>query len=197
MGFSAIFATLFLAELPDKTSLAALALVSRYRALVVWVASSLALVSQTVLALAAGRVLALVPKKPLTLIEAALFVVLAVWILKESLEDPAKSHADEGAPPKRRGWSALPRIFVLVFVAEFMDLTQVATATFAANHPTRIWLVGVAAALALVSANAVVVSIGGMVLRKIRGAYLQRAAGLLFAIIGISLAASVWHVQIV
>ncbi len=52
--FGAVFAVIFLAELPDKTALAALVLATRYRPLPVFVGAALALTVQSAVAVAAG-----------------------------------------------------------------------------------------------------------------------------------------------
>lgn len=176
--FLLIFGTVFLAELPDKTSLAAMALGSRYQALPVWVGGSLALLVQTVIALGAGRLMGLMPGSILKWIEVILFWAFALWMFKRGTEDePEVGHTSHG--------SVLARAFLLVFVAEFGDLTQVATAVWASRLPHQILLVGSAAALALVLANGISTYAGKQLRRWIASTWIARGASALFFLIGL------------
>lgn len=89
-----IFGTIFLAEIPDKTSLMTITLMGRLPVRLVWGGAALALIAQTVLALTAGRLLAFVPKLPLTIIEVLLLLGFAVWLWRESNESPAAEQKD-------------------------------------------------------------------------------------------------------
>ncbi|MEO8798891.1 MAG: TMEM165/GDT1 family protein, partial [Polyangiaceae bacterium] len=57
--FVTVFGIIFIAELPDKTTLAALVLATRHKPLAVLVGASLALTVQSLFAVGAGRLLAL------------------------------------------------------------------------------------------------------------------------------------------
>ena len=58
------FATIFVAELPDKTMLATIVLSARFkRPLPVWIGAALALTLQMVIAVTAGRLLGLLPDR--------------------------------------------------------------------------------------------------------------------------------------
>lgn len=177
-----MFCSLYLAELPDKTSLATLALLKRRPALFVWIGSALALVVQTVLAVTAGRVLALVPRRPLSWLEIVLFLAFAVWLWKESGEQAAES-----TDKPHRGVRGNPIIqtFSLVFAAEFLDLTQMATMTFASREPHHLVIIGLVAALALLLANATIILGGRALVNRVPGGWLERIAAVIFALIGI------------
>lgn len=178
--FFLIFGTVFLAELPDKTSLATMALGTRYQALPVWVGGSLALLAQTVIALVAGRLLGLMPVSILKWIEVILFWAFALWMLKRgSEEEPEVGNTAKG--------SVMARAFLLVFVAEFGDLTQVATALWASRLPHQIILVGAAAALALVLANGISTYAGRQLTRWIASTWIARGASALFFLIGLAI----------
>ncbi len=191
-----MFFSLYLAELPDKTSLATLALLRRHRALWVWLGSASALVAQTVLALTAGRLLALVPQRPLTWLEILLFLGFAIWLWKESGEE---DEAPESAPrvASRRALPVIGQTFLFVFVAEFLDLTQMATMAFAAKHPHNLVILGAMASLALVAANATVVLFGQVILARISGMWLQRIAALLFGVIAVGMGIAQFGLSIV
>lgn len=177
--FVVIFGTVFLAELPDKTSLATMTLGSRYRALPVWIGGSLALLAQTVIALVAGRLLGLMPHPILKIIEVTLFWVFALWMLKRDPEPEGS-----GSLVTSRG-AVLGRAFLLVFIAEFGDLTQMATALWASRLPHQIILVGVAAGLALVLANGISTYAGKQLTRWIASTWIARGASAIFFVIGL------------
>ena len=69
------FAVVFIAELPDKTALAALLLSTKYRARDVILGAGLAFVVQTIVAVAAGSVLTLLPVKPIQIAAGLGFLV--------------------------------------------------------------------------------------------------------------------------
>ncbi|MDA8193152.1 MAG: TMEM165/GDT1 family protein [Thermaerobacter sp.] len=175
-----MFSSLFLVELPDKTSLAAITLAARGRALEVWLGASAALIVQTAVAVAFGRVLAYLPVLWVHVGEALLFIGFAVWVWRASAENETL-----GARSQQPGRTA-GRAFLVVLAAEFGDLTQFATAGWAARFPTHVLLVGVVAAIALVTASALSVTAGQWLLRVISARWLQRAAALIFLGVGVA-----------
>ncbi|MEW5738846.1 MAG: TMEM165/GDT1 family protein [Myxococcota bacterium] len=73
--------------------------------------------------------------------------------------------------------------FASVFLAELGDKTQLATLSFATSQPSRL-SVFVGAALALIATTAIAVLAGEALTRWISPRALQRAAGVLFLVIG-------------
>ena len=59
--FATVYGVIFFAELPDKTALAALVLATRHRPLPVFLGASLAFTLQSIIAVAAGSLLAQLP----------------------------------------------------------------------------------------------------------------------------------------
>jgi putative Ca2+/H+ antiporter (TMEM165/GDT1 family) len=76
--FLSVFGVIFLAELPDKTALAALVLATKYRPLPVFLGAALALTVQSLVAVAAGGLLSLLPSHPVHIGAGILFLVFAV-----------------------------------------------------------------------------------------------------------------------
>ena len=180
-----MFVSLYAAELPDKTSLVTLALVGRHRGVLVWAGASSALIIQTVVALTAGRLLALVPKRPLVWVEVLLFLGFAIWMWHEA----AESEAPEANAPAVRGrpMGVMAQVFGLVFLAEFLDLTQMATVAYASHYAHHLWLLGAVASAALILANGTVVLFGDTVLKRISGLWLQRGAAIVFGLVAVIL----------
>ncbi len=117
-----------------------------------------------------------------------LFLGCAVlmWIRKEEADD---EHGAKAA--KQRGFLAsMVSAFVVVFVAEWGDLTQIATAGFQAKYGA--WLIIFAASsLALWTVAALAVFVGNRAGKLFDRQLTQRVAALVFVVIGVLLIAGV------
>src|SRR5579884_3431759 len=129
--FLSVFCVVFVAELPDKTALAALVLATRHRPAPVLLGAATALTIQSVVAVVAGQLVSLLPRRPVHLFAGGLFVVSAVlmWRRKEESGEDAEDGAGD-----RGFWRSAWLVFAVVFVAEWGDLTQLATAALAARY---------------------------------------------------------------
>jgi putative Ca2+/H+ antiporter (TMEM165/GDT1 family) len=184
-----VFAVIFLSELPDKTALASLILGARYRPAWVFAGVAAAFAVHVGLAIAAGSVLALLPHRPLEVVVAGLFAVGAVLLLR-GRRDGGDEHVElHGRKPGfwRVAWTS----FAVILVAEFGDLTQIATATFAARYHDPV-SVGVGAVLALWAVAALAIAGGRGLLKVIPLTWITRVAAVVMLVLaGISLAAAV------
>lgn len=174
----------FVAELPDKTALAALVLASRNAAMPVFVGTAAALTVQSAVAVAAGQLVSLLPPGVVHLVAGAVFLVSAVvmWLRKPDDEEAAATADKPGF------WRTAWLVFVVVFIAEWGDLTQIATAALAARYAAPLAVfVGSTAALWSVSAIAVVV--GNRAGKLLSPRVTQKVAAVLFAVVGAALLA--------
>lgn len=149
------FATVFPAELPDKTMIATVVLVARYRRpLWVWLGAVGAFTLHVTVAVAAGSVIGLLPERVVGAVVAAMFAVGAIVLFRSARADRT-AVADAEAAARVTPRAALLGSFGLVAVAEWGDLTQLATAGLAArsDDPIAVWI-GALAALASVAAIA-------------------------------------------
>jgi putative Ca2+/H+ antiporter (TMEM165/GDT1 family) len=170
-------------ELPDKTFVATLVLATRYRPLAVWVGVGLAFAVQTVVAVTLGRVIAELPHRPVTAVAAALFLVGGIVLLhgaRRADEEEAETEAEfagKAAAPAT-GLRAVTTSFLILFVAEWGDLSQLLTAGLVVRggHPVSVFI-GAWAALLLVSAVGAVA--GRWLLRRMRLATIRRVGGIL------------------
>ncbi len=80
-------------------------------------------------------------------------------------------------------WKLIGTTFLAVFVAELGDKTQLAALSFSASGSSR-WSVFFGASLALVASTAIAVAAGESLTRVISPRTLQRAAGVLFLLLG-------------
>jgi len=175
-----VFVVIFLAELPDKTSLTALVLATRQPPARVWLGSAVAFAAQTVLSVAAGTLIALVPAAVVRVVSGVAFLAFAVLMWRR-VDEPEVAAARSAAAVT--GIGAVAQAAVLVFLAEFGDLTQLATASLEA-HLRRPLFVGLAAWLGLVAAAAVAVVAGNRLGAIVPGRRLQQIAALVFAAVG-------------
>jgi putative Ca2+/H+ antiporter (TMEM165/GDT1 family) len=183
-----VFAVVFPAELPDKTALASLILGSRYRPSWVFAGVAAAFAVHVGLAIAAGSLLALLPHRPLEIIIAALFALGAVLLLRGR-----RGGDDEHIQVRGRQagfWRVAATSFTVILVAEFGDLTQIATATLAARYHDPA-AVATGAVLALWAVAALAITGGRGLLKIIPITWISRiAAVIMLAMAGLSLAAA-------
>jgi putative Ca2+/H+ antiporter (TMEM165/GDT1 family) len=144
----ATFAVIFPAELPDKSTIAALVLGTKYKPSHVYIGVVLAFAAQVVIAVAAGSLLVLLPHRLLQIVVGVMFAVGAVLIIRErGGEDEAEARVRSVAAT-RPLWKVSLTSFTVVFLAEFGDLTQIATANLVAKFGNPI-SVGIGSVLAL------------------------------------------------
>lgn len=187
------FGVVFLAELPDKTALASLVLATKYRPWPVFTGAAAGFTVQVGLALAAGALLSLLPHRVFEGIVAGVFLLGALFIFRHSDEGPTDSEADEAAKTAHQSasmWRAVLTSFTVITVAEFGDLTQIATANLAAKYE---WLpVGIGALAALCAVAALAIVGGQALLRVIPFKLIVRAAALvMLALAAISLVSAI------
>jgi len=180
-----VFAAVFLAELPDKTMFATLLLSTRYRSRsAVWAGVSVAYVGHVVVASVLGGFLSRLPREPVQATIGGLFVAAGLWVLWSS-RGTEREESDANAVPDRVTWR---RTFIVaastVGVAEFADITQLATAGFAASTGRPI-AVGIGAAAALVSVSGLAVLAGRWLVSRVPLRFVQRGAGVLFIALGV------------
>jgi Ca2+/H+ antiporter, TMEM165/GDT1 family len=176
-----VFTVVLLAELPDKTAIATLVLATRHKAWVVFAASASALVLQSAVAVAAGGLLAALPRRPVALTTGLVFFVSAVVMWRKHEEPPASDGAS--GPPLPDGRAFL-RVFTVIFAAEWGDLTQLGTAALAARYARPI-AVFVGSTLALWCVAGLAAFAGHRAKGSLDARLVQRAAAVLFALVGV------------
>jgi putative Ca2+/H+ antiporter (TMEM165/GDT1 family) len=184
--FGTVFTVIFVAELPDKTALAAVVLATRYRPLPVFLGAALALAIQSAVAVAAGGILSLLPERSVHIGAGILFLVSAVimWRRKEEAEESTKA-GDDRKPSFLRAFAST---FGVVFVAEWGDLTQLGTAALAARYKSPL-LVFSAATLALWAVTGLAVILGNRAGKWLKPETTKKVAAGVFAILGVALVA--------
>jgi Ca2+/H+ antiporter, TMEM165/GDT1 family len=158
------FGLVFAAELPDKTALASLILGSKYRPGYVYVGVAAAFAVHVVLAIVAGSLLALLPHRVLQIIVAVLFAAGAVFLIRGTKDADEVVTADKESPPTF--WRVAATSFLVIFVAEFGDLTQIVIVNLAARYHDPL-VVGGSALLALLAVAGLAVAGGRGLLRLV------------------------------
>ena len=104
--FLSVFAVVFVAELPDKTTLTALVLATKHKAFPVFVGAALALAVQSAIAVIAGSLLARLPAQPVRIGAGLVFLVSAVVMWRRRNEPPPTAPEEEAAGGRRAppGW---------------------------------------------------------------------------------------------
>src|SRR3954464_13051266 len=178
-----VFALIFPAELPDKTFIATLVLSLRYPGWPVFVGVAAAFVVQTVVAVAAGGLISLLPARPVHAVTAVLFAIGALLMLRskrEAVEEEREVTAELAEePPTASFRRAALTSFGVLFAAEWGDLSQVLTASFAAKYGDAA-AVFVGALLALWVVCGLAILGGRALLRVVPLDWVRRAAAIAF-----------------
>lgn len=153
------FGAIFLVELPDKTFLATLVLATKYRPILVWIGVGLAFTVQTAIAVALGQAASLLPEEVVRSASVVLFLAGAAILIREGRShqvDTGEEYAEKARPV--HGVRAVGASFLVLFAAEWGDLSQLLTLSLVAKYEAPVSVfVGALGALLVVSGLAVLV----------------------------------------
>jgi putative Ca2+/H+ antiporter (TMEM165/GDT1 family) len=166
------FAAIFVVELPDKTFIAALVLSTRYRGLLVWIGVGLAFLVQTLIAVTVGKAVTFLPTDVVHAVAAVIFLVGAIVLARAAPRADAEELETEEefaakATATKTGGAAVLASFLVLFAAEWGDLSQLLTISLVGKYdePVAVFI-GAWGALLAVSGLAVVA--GRLLLRRVR-----------------------------
>jgi putative Ca2+/H+ antiporter (TMEM165/GDT1 family) len=161
---AAVFPIIFIGELPDKTMFASLVLSTKGQPRSVWLGAALAFGLHVVIAVTIGVALFhFLPHRVVSGVVAGMFLIGALLALSEARAKADEEIVKEEVATKRR---VLTTSFLVIFLAEWGDLTQILTANLAARYHNPL-SVGVGAALALWTVAGLAVVGGQSLLRFI------------------------------
>jgi putative Ca2+/H+ antiporter (TMEM165/GDT1 family) len=176
-------------ELPDKTFVATLVLSTRYRPLPVYVGVLAAFGVQCLIAVLAGTLISQLPRQPVEFVAAALFAIGAVVLVRgarqgETTEEQAEAeYAGKLADP-RSGWRAVTASFLVLFTAEWGDLSQLLTAGLVASgQPPVPVFFGAWFGLAVVSGLAIL--LGRWLLKRVKLSLVRYVGATVCAILAV------------
>ena len=182
----AVFPVIFLGELPDKTMFATLVLASRGHPRAVWLGAAGGFLVHVVIATTIGvGLFHLVPKRLLEAIVAVMFLLGAFFAIREDPEDEIEFVDREVATHGRSAATA----FVVIFIAEWGDLTQILTANLAAHYNSAL-SVGLGAVLALWAVALIAVVGGQSLMRFVNVKVLHRCMAVVLVVLSVIAATS-------
>ncbi len=200
-GFTAGLLLITLSELGDKTFFIAAILAMRHPRRWVFAGATTALFTMTVLSVLIGQVATMFPQQYVNGVAAALFLGFGLKLLYDAFKMSGRqglaheqANAQKAVEQKEKGvlvWSVravVVEAFMLTFVGEWGDRTQIATITLAAaNHPGGV-IIGATLGHAICAAIAVVC--GKLLVGRISERLLVGAGGVLFILFGVVAALS-------
>jgi Ca2+/H+ antiporter, TMEM165/GDT1 family len=150
------FLAIFVVELPDKTFLATLVLATKYRPILVWIGVGLAFTVQTIVAVLLGHAVSFLPDDVVHAVAGVIFLAGGIILIREGRSHQAADGQDV-ATKDVHGLRAVLASFLVLFAAEWGDLSQLLTISLVAKYqePASVF-VGALGALLVVSGLAVV-----------------------------------------
>jgi putative Ca2+/H+ antiporter (TMEM165/GDT1 family) len=168
----------FLAEIGDKSQIVCMTLAARHRGLPVLMGAVIAFAVLNLLAVIFGVIIAhTIPEIYVVIVVAILFLLFGLQSLFSGQENSNQDKA-----PKISSHHLLITAFLMIFIAEFGDKTQIAVAGLSTRYDAAgIWL---GATMALVATSGLAVWVGRGLLQLIPVHLIHRLSGIVFILIG-------------
>ncbi|MEH1868043.1 MAG: TMEM165/GDT1 family protein [Nostoc sp.] len=196
-AFTAGLLLITVSELGDKTFFIAVILAMHHPRRLVFIGVTAALAAMTILSVLFGQAVSLLPKAYIHYAEIVLFLAFGIKLLYDASKmssavcdtevvqeaEAAVKKADLELPKKKTSLAIVIEAFILTFMAEWGDRTQIATIALAAgNNPIGV-TIGAILGHAICAAIAV---IGGkMIAGRISERQLTFVGGCLFLVFGV------------
>jgi Ca2+/H+ antiporter, TMEM165/GDT1 family len=180
---AAVLPAIFIAELPDKSMFASLVMASRGRPFMVWLGTATAFAVHVVIAVSVGvSLFKILPREAVDVVVAVLFGVSAVTAFVAAFA--AEEHQQE-IIAEHRAHRVFATAFVVIFLAEWGDLTQVLTANLAVRYGSAL-SVGLGATVALWAVSGLAVLGGHGLLARLPARGLRLATGAVLAALAVA-----------
>lgn len=196
-AFTAALLLITVSELGDKTFFIAVILAMHHPRRLVFIGVTAALAAMTILSVLFGQAVSLLPKVYIHYAEIALFIAFGIKLLYDASKmssaacdtevveeaEAAVKQADSQLPKRKTSLAIIIEAFVLTFMGELGDRTQIATIALAAgNNPIGV-TIGAILGHAICAAIAV---IGGkMIAGRISERQITFIGGCLFLVFGV------------
>ncbi len=171
-----------LAEIGDKTQLLALLLAARFRKPVPILIAILAatLINHGLSAVLGQWITTVLSPEVLIWVLSLGFIGMAAWMLiPDELDDETASIN------KWQKFGVLGATFILFFLAEIGDKTQIATVALAARYDSIVWVMA-GTTVGMMLANAPAVFVGNKLADKLPIALIHKIGAAIFLVIGVS-----------
>jgi putative Ca2+/H+ antiporter (TMEM165/GDT1 family) len=184
-------------EIGDKTFFIAMILAMQHSRRLVFAGAMAALAAMTMLSVGVGQFASLLPENYVHYGEIVLFTIFGFKLLYDATQMPSETcdvavvgeakevveKAEKQIKDQKNTWAILLEAFVLIFVAEWGDRTQIATIALAAEkNPIG---VSIGAILGHAICAVIAVTSGRMLAGQITERQLTAAGGCLFIIFGV------------
>ncbi len=182
--FLSTFSVIFLAELPDKTALATLLLASKGGRLPVFSGVALAFLIQCVIAVGVGNWIGKLSPIWVKGGTGILFLIFALMSYRKLTEEEENGTERDSEEPQAGFLMHASKAFMVIFLAEWGDLTQLTTASLSARYPSEPAVIFTASLLALWSVTAIAVILGQKLTRWVSPKRLLAGSAALFGFMG-------------
>jgi putative Ca2+/H+ antiporter (TMEM165/GDT1 family) len=181
-AFLLSFGVIFLAELGDKSQLMALAFATRFPAIPVLIAITIATLIVHLASVALGATVALaLPTNVIAIVAGLAFLVFAGWTRRGDRLD----EGDEEKARRDARRSVIVTVGTAFFLAELGDKTMLATITLATNHGALgTWLGSTAG---MVAADAIAIAGGKVLGTRLPERAIRIGAAVAFVVFGLIL----------
>jgi Ca2+/H+ antiporter, TMEM165/GDT1 family len=181
LAFASAFAAVFVLELPDKTTALTIVLASRFPSRAVLAGAAVAFAVQSVLVVALGSAITLLPDRIVAGTIAVLFAVGAVLLFRESLGDDSDADGASSTAGPTTFLRAAAMSFGMLALTELGDASQITGIGVAARYASPI-AVGLGYFAAMMSVSLLALFVGRKLRDRVPTHFIQRGAAAVFAI---------------
>jgi putative Ca2+/H+ antiporter (TMEM165/GDT1 family) len=186
--FFSTFGLIFVAELPDKTAFATLLMATQGNPRSIFAGVAAAFLVQSAIAVCFGSFFTKLPPEWIHLGAGILFLLFAFMAWRRNLDadhdtETSATHAS-GVSKTETFWQTASKSFVVIFIAEWGDLTQLASASLTAKYQAPL-IIFSASTLALWTVTAIAIVLGNRLQKSLNTQLLTRLAAIAFACVGI------------
>jgi putative Ca2+/H+ antiporter (TMEM165/GDT1 family) len=179
---AAVFPVIFIGELPDKSVFASIVMATHGRPFSVWLGAAAAFAVHVAIAVTVGVALfRILPQQVIDFVVAGLFALSAVAAFIAAREGDER---DEEIVEQHHAGRVVGTAFIVIFLAEWGDLTQVLTANAAVRYESAL-SVAIGATLALWSVSALAVIGGHGLLGRLPTRPLRLGTGVVLSVLAV------------
>jgi Ca2+/H+ antiporter, TMEM165/GDT1 family len=187
-AFGTVALTIFIAELTDKDAFLLIALSTRVRARLVFLAGAVAFVFTTTVIIALGSALiAVVPVYWVRLVGGVVMIGYGLWQARGLVGMGAVAEEESRIEKAKSAWKTFAAMVAGLALLDLAgDATEVLTIVFVARFPNPVFVFS-AACVGLLSATAVETTLGSRLSRLLTPYRMRALSAAVFLILGISI----------